>query len=178
MTEDEKFAANLQKIIDLRIPLFGKPINYTEIGRKLMDIQSLPCASGLVFYQRRCKISADNGVYIGRFTKDDGFEYRVIHAQAIENCDYDKSFPEKLIHAYRVIYYGASEVYDKEGAWKRAQELYEEVMKDWGICEYGVSEIQYNEPFPQMIVEEARKFIDEYWEEHQKKRLGSEAKLE
>jgi hypothetical protein len=50
MTEDEKFAANLQKIIDLGIPLFGKPINYTEIGRKLMDIQSLPCASGLVFY--------------------------------------------------------------------------------------------------------------------------------
>ena len=50
LTEDKKFTANLQKIIDLRIPLFGKPINYVEIGKKLMDIQSLPCASGLVFY--------------------------------------------------------------------------------------------------------------------------------
>lgn len=175
---DEKFAANLQKIIDLRIPLFGKPINYTEIGRKLMDIQSLPCASGLVFYQRRCKISADNGVYIGRFTKDDGFEYRVVHTQAIENCDHNKAFSAELIQAYRVVYYVESEVYDEEGAWKRARELYEEIIEDSWVCEYGISVFNYDEPFPQMTVEEARKFIDEYWEERQEKRLGSEAKLE
>ena len=113
-------------------------------------------------------MSSDNGVYIGRFTINDDFEYRVTHAQAIENCDYDDSephYPTKLIHAYRTVYYGRSNIYNKGGAWERARELYEEILNDlYPICEYGVSEIRYDEPFPNMTIEEASKFIDEYWE--------------
>ena len=36
-------------------------------------------------------MSADNGIYIGRFRDEEGvYSYRVAHAQAIENCDKDK----------------------------------------------------------------------------------------
>jgi hypothetical protein len=120
-------------------------------------------------------MSADNGCYIGRFTTEKGFEYRVIHAQAIENCDYssfvDDSYPTKLIHAYRIVYYGRSEIYDVEGAWKKARELYEEILNSaFPICEYGVSEIYYDEPFPNMTTKEASDYIDEYWKKRQRSR--------
>ena len=36
-------------------------------------------------------MSADNGIYVGKFPTVDpnNFEYRVIHAQAIENLSYE-----------------------------------------------------------------------------------------
>ena len=78
-----------------------------------------------------------------------------------------------------MVYYGESEIYDNEGAGDRALELYKEILEGsnqyspmdvpFPVCEYGISEIQYDEPFPEMTVEEAVKFIDdEYWKEEQK----------
>ena len=116
-------------------------------------------------------MSADNGCYLGRFTTNDGFEYRVTHAQAIENCDYDKNYPTKLIHAYRTVYYGRSEIYNEKGAWERARKLYEEILDgEYPICEYGVSEIHYDEPFPDMTTKEASDYIDEYWDNENRKK--------
>ena len=52
-------------------------------------------------------MSSDNGIYIGSFpTINGGVEYRVIHAQAIENCT------------------------DKNSALKRANEIHDEIMAD------------------------------------------------
>ena len=100
-------------------------------------------------------MSADNGIYVGRFLKNEGgFEYRVIHAQAIENCEY-----EELAQAYQVLYYGNSEVYDNEHyAWIEAEKLYDEIMEsDCRICEYGIHMLTYDKPFPTMTREEAEK---------------------
>lgn len=116
-------------------------------------------------------MSADNGIYIGRFKINDDFEYRVTHAQAIENCDYDEPYPAKLIHAYRTVYYGTSNIYNKKGAWERARKLYEEILDgEYPICEYGVSEIHYDEPFPDMTTKEASDYIDEYWDNENRKK--------
>lgn len=127
-------------------------------------------------------MSADNGIYIGRFiTKgkisgayeglDSKYEYRVIHAQAIENCDRDIHTPSKVTDAIRVSYYDTSPIFHSpEEAWKDANRLSAKEL----ILEYGVSEIHYDEPFPTLTNEEAEVVITEYYnkkdEESQKKR--------
>lgn len=121
-------------------------------------------------------MSSDNGIYIGRFirpqtitaqtiTKDTAYEYRVIHVQAIESCDYDTNFPVELTQAYRVICYGKADVcYTEKEAWEQARAMEKEIMEsDFPVLEYGVSEIHYDEPFPSMTVEEAEKKLDDYW---------------
>lgn len=39
-------------------------------------------------------MSADNGIYILKTPKDEGFEYRVAELQAIENLNYDEEAPD------------------------------------------------------------------------------------
>jgi hypothetical protein len=100
-------------------------------------------------------MSADNTVAIGKFT--DGF--RVVHAQAIENCDYADGFPKEETQAYRVVYYGDSEVFEnEEAAHKQAIMLYNEMP----FVEYGIQLIDYNEPFPSMTVKQAKKLLGWY----------------
>src|SRR3990170_8825474 len=128
-------------------------------------------------------MSADNGIYIGRFTlpdgtKDTAFEYRVIHTQAIENCDYGVDFPAELTQAYRVLYYGKADICSTEKeAWEQAAAMEKAVAEsDFPVLEYGVSEIHYDVPFPSMTVEEARKKQDEYWGQREKEQKAERDK--
>ena len=107
-------------------------------------------------------MSADNGIYIGIFPKADGSgkEYRVIEAAAIENCNDDPQFPQKVTDAYLVIYYGDARVMTKEQAQKEAFRLQEEY--EW--TEYGICTLEYSRPFPTMTKEEAEKVQEDYWE--------------
>jgi hypothetical protein len=125
-------------------------------------------------------LSSDNGVYIGRFPVDNrgcsgfaGYEYRVIHAQAIENCDFSTDFPQELTDASIVEYYGnVKPTHYREEAWKEAQKLYDEIMSsDFPILEYGISEIVYTRPFPKMTIKEAQKVSNDYWDNFQKEKI-------
>lgn len=82
-------------------------------------------------------MSADNGVYILKNTKADknGFEYRVVHAQAIENIfvNVNKYIPDaKMIK----LYFDKAVVYDdKDEAQIEADILAEEEpVLEYGIC--------------------------------------------
>jgi len=112
-------------------------------------------------------MSADNGIYIGRFTGGKHgytYEYRVCEDAAIENCDKNDMIPMFLHEAYLVAYYGKSEVYnDHNDAWDRACELSNEIAKDNGFTEYGICMIDYDEEFPGISLEEANNIIDKYW---------------
>ena len=123
-------------------------------------------------------MSADNCIAIGRFVRKDGFEYRVIHASAIENCDYDSNLPAEITDAYRVDYYGRADVcYTEQEAWEQARALEKEIAdSDFPILEYGVSEIHYDVPFPSMTAEEARKKEDEYWGQREKEQKAERDK--
>lgn len=110
-------------------------------------------------------MSADNGVYIGRFVKDGVYSYRVIHAQAIENCDQNDDFPEELRNSYIARYYGqAKEIFSKDKAFEAAKKIYDEIMEsNFPIVEYGIQEIHYDIPFPRMTREEAAKYQNNFW---------------
>jgi hypothetical protein len=113
-------------------------------------------------------MSADNTIAIGWFpTLEGGVEFRVIHAQAIENTEDCPVVPNELTDSYIVSYYHSSEVYTNEDdANKRAVEIYKDVMNDdsgMAYIEYGIQIIEYPRPFPKMTVEEANKYQDEYW---------------
>ena len=112
-------------------------------------------------------MSSDNGVYIGRFRDSKrNYSYRVIHAQSIENCDFNPNFPDYFTKANIVLYYGKSQAFTElSRAWEEAHKKYNEIMEDdYGVCEYGVSQINYDIPFPNLTVLEAAHIIDEYWE--------------
>lgn len=129
-------------------------------------------------------MSADNGVYIGRFKRvcsdrdhigsnqcDTGYEYRVIHAQCIENCDYDDRWAAELTDAYRVNYYGRADVcYTEDEAWQQAQALYKQIVEDpdgMGILEYGICCCNYDVPFPSLTVEQADKILDDDFKQNE-----------
>ena len=82
-------------------------------------------------------ISADNGIYIAEFpTLDGSREWRVIHAQAIDNLDY---YPEGSPEEAREIveYFGTDRARifgDSDSAFKAAFEMQDE----YGWTEYGV----------------------------------------
>lgn len=107
-------------------------------------------------------MSADNCIAVGSFpTKDGGKEYRVIHAQGIENCDDDPFCPDHITDATRFLYYGEAESFlDEASANKKAQELYN---NDGGFIEYGIMLIEYNRQLPDMSKEDAVKIVDNYF---------------
>jgi hypothetical protein len=80
-------------------------------------------------------VSADNGVYIVKFP--DG--YRVCHAQAIENIDYDPVGSKERKDCLK-DYFGTSKIYQsKDEAIVAAHKLYDEIMNDdFPVVEYGV----------------------------------------
>jgi len=90
-------------------------------------------------------MSADNGIYIAKFT--DG--YRVTHAQAIDNCFYGGDCSEEA-KAFQYEYFKDSKVYIvREEAWGRARELSDEILtSEWPVLEYGVNEISFDHDFP------------------------------
>jgi TPR repeat protein len=102
-------------------------------------------------------MSADNGIYIAQFK--DG--YRVAHCQAIENC-----YDDETRDLYRVLYFSRSEVLTLQQAYKKAREIYDEIMDgDLPVLEYGMSQIDFSEDdFPSLTPEEAERKLNEYWE--------------
>lgn len=111
-------------------------------------------------------MSADNGVYIGRFLENGHYTYRVAHAQAIESCDNSDDWPKDVTDASRVLYFGSVPVFtDESAAFMEAKRIYDEIMDgDFPIVEYGISPIHYDEPFPSMTEDEARQIMDDLWE--------------
>lgn len=106
-------------------------------------------------------MSADNGVYVlvsrGRKTQHGHKkEYRVIHAQAIENIEWSPDYPvgsgEMLLNReYVLSYFGEARVFtDRRVAEGYAQRIYDEWVKDFGYVEYGI--VWFDEfahiPFP------------------------------
>jgi len=93
-------------------------------------------------------VSADNGIYVLKTPTENGEEeFRVIHAQAIENLwdENEEGNPEQVIS-----YYGKARVFhNKEDASKEIKHLYDEIMSNpfCPILEYGICDISLPHPF-------------------------------
>lgn len=88
-------------------------------------------------------MSADNGIYIGWFGDK---EFRVIHAQAIDNVYYPNG--ENAIEI--VNYFKDAAVFDTfSDALKEALRMENEDFKEDGffILEYGISTLRFSKPF-------------------------------
>lgn len=105
-------------------------------------------------------MSADNGIYIGKFPTADGkVEWRVAHAQAIENCDDGYELVGET-DAWRVLIFGRSESYaSEEEALQRAKTLADEV----DYTEYGICSVDFNRPLLSISVEEAERQLNGVW---------------
>lgn len=84
-------------------------------------------------------MSADNGVYILATTNSETkeIEYRVAHAQAIDNLDYyEKSKPVEELQEYMKEVWGNSHVYKNEKiAVAKAAQIEERYpFTEYGIC--------------------------------------------
>lgn len=113
-------------------------------------------------------MSADNGIYIAKFT--DG--YRVVHAQAIDNCFWE-GYSEEEKHAERILYFAASQNYSSlEEAYEQAIVLAQSI----GYTEYGICELTFNHPFFDKVnsVEEANEIIGYYWDIKSKREIVRE----
>jgi hypothetical protein len=115
-------------------------------------------------------MSSDNGIYIGVFPTHDGLkEYRVIHAQAIDNCDYSGVVPDSITDLYIVAYFGDARTFPNQSkAWTHARKLAEE----YTVLEYGVSEIKFDRPLIAISQDEASKLLEEYWKHRDSKRIS------
>ncbi len=104
-------------------------------------------------------MSADNGIYIGKFYEG----YRVIHAQAIENCE--GSPDDDVTLAYINTYFGKAKVFrTSDEAWTEARYIYDQMrLDDFFILEYGISEVQFNIPFPEMSEEKCKRLMGALW---------------
>jgi hypothetical protein len=109
-------------------------------------------------------VSADNCIAIARFTNMNKFVYRVIHAQAIENCELsgwnflcNPKHAEECVTASRVLYYRDSKTYTTyEQAYEAATKFY----NHYPYVEYGIRVFYYDVPFPTMTVEEAEHILN------------------
>ena len=96
-------------------------------------------------------MSADDGIYI---LKSDGPEWRVVHAQAIENIHWNKStkhtdysqFNDEALECY----FGKSKVFLSEAeALANAEEIETSILKsDFPLIEYGTCIITLPRKFP------------------------------
>jgi len=90
-------------------------------------------------------MSADNGIYILPSPTPNGLEYRVAHAQAIENVDYDPM--------YEVLLFSKAPVYASE---QEAVLAAFEKAKDYDVLEYGVAMLEPRDaPFSSQTYEQA-----------------------
>src|SRR5882762_7171151 len=93
-------------------------------------------------------MSADNGVYILRTPAPDrdGFEFRVAHAQAIENAEWPV---QAEADEYIVATFGDSWVFSRRGRAKAVAHLiHDEIVASGWYTEYGVQVIDVDRPFP------------------------------
>lgn len=98
-------------------------------------------------------MSADNGVYILKSPTSSGnFEFRVAHAQAIENLwyDYEKHKMTKEIQDQPLKdYFDRCNIRDSiESALDIAHKIYDEITKCGAPVEYGIQIIEIDRPFP------------------------------
>jgi hypothetical protein len=114
-------------------------------------------------------MSADNGIYIGIFPTAGGKEYRVIEAQAIDNCSFDDSLhdpiPGEVTEWYRVIYYRNAEVFTNK---TEALIYAEKLANEQEILEYGISGIEYDRPLLPLHADEAEAKLNKYWADRAK----------
>lgn len=94
-------------------------------------------------------MSADNGVYILATSRGRGKrEYRVAHAQAIDNLTDEPDYPlhnPQLSEDYAVGLFGKCRVFtDQRIAEGYAIRMLEEIEQGSGVCEYGI--VQLNHP--------------------------------
>lgn len=115
---------------------------------------------------------SDNCVVIARFPKGKGFEWRVAHVQAIENCDdytmnSDGSmeyWPQDVTDASRIMYFGKAPSYStEEEAGKIAFDGLKQMRDDGDYVEYGVITMNYDRPLQNWTEKEAVKVIDAFW---------------
>lgn len=110
-------------------------------------------------------MSADNGIYLLKTPKENSleFEYRVIHAQAIENIYYDERIPSHYnpegAPEEVIAYFGECVPMTKDQAIEKAFEMESEILKDdfCPIIEYGIVTIDLPRPFS-WYQKEARKY--------------------
>jgi hypothetical protein len=102
-------------------------------------------------------MSADNGIYLLETPAVKGSkkkEYRVIHAQAIDNIYWDENCPNNNNSegnpSQVVAYFGNTTAFnDAETAWGYAREIEKKILSDdyCPILEYGISSIKLPHPF-------------------------------
>jgi hypothetical protein len=107
-------------------------------------------------------MSADNGIYI-LITKgaEGSSEFRVAHAQAIENIEWEKELYGGVWNPFEVWrYFKDCEVFTSHTeANNYAINLLTEIISRFGVCEYGVSLLKFpDQEFP--------KITDEQYEEY------------
>jgi len=115
-------------------------------------------------------MSADNGIYIAKFPiagDSSNVEFRVKELQNIEDCYTNgcTSLPLEVALATRVIAFSDAKVFEnKKEAEMYAIQLYNNVMNgECPIIEYGICDIEFEEPLPKISVKTARDFIDDYF---------------
>jgi hypothetical protein len=108
-------------------------------------------------------MSADNTIVILKTPSPDGFEFRVTHAQAIDNIYWDETAPDNYNpngNPKEVVnYFGKCNVFTNSiDALKFAQEKADKILSDdfCPILEYGISQIILLNPFS-YYVEKANK---------------------
>ena len=101
----------------------------------------------------RISISADNCIAILKTPNGNGFEYRVVHAQAIDNIYWDDTKPNGNPEGnpvYVVSYFGECSVLtNQDNAIHLAGGMAKEILDDefCGILEYGIIRIDLPHPF-------------------------------
>ncbi len=94
-------------------------------------------------------MSADNGVYILVTNRGRGKrEYRVAHAQCIENLTDTRDYPPDrgaLVNGMCMmeVFGDATVLTDRRITEGYAMRMLEEITKDGGICEYGIKWLEY-----------------------------------
>src|SRR5665213_1639871 len=104
-------------------------------------------------------MSADNTIAVGKFPlegKPGEFEFRVIEARSIEDCDDADGYPTEYIDAVIFQYYSTADIFDNEDdALNEADWLFEAA----DYVEYGICQFDYPRPFPKMTAAEANKIV-------------------
>jgi hypothetical protein len=96
-------------------------------------------------------MSSDNGIYILKTPKENGFEYRVTHAQAIDNLwwENEDGNPKEI-----VAYFGSCRVFTSDDeAFLEAKRLYD----DYGYTEYGIIKIDMPLPFSEYELQASKR---------------------
>ena len=111
-------------------------------------------------------MSADNGVYILKTIKENSnnFEYRVAHAQNIEDVTPNIKYED--LHRCSMVYiFSRSKIFtDKKEADIEAKKIYDEIMNsDCPIVEHGICIVNVDEVFPKMTYREAVDKENKFW---------------